>query len=56
MSYLSYVISAYTVFVVVLAADGLSGLLAVRRARAQGAPLRRRTDTGPAARSEELER
>ncbi|KRG58155.1 hypothetical protein ABB25_07655 [Stenotrophomonas koreensis] len=36
MSYLGYVIGAYAVFIVVLAADALAGALAVRRALRQG--------------------
>ena len=36
MSYLGYVIGAYAVFIVVLAADALAGMLAVRRALRQG--------------------
>lgn len=35
MSYLPYVIAAYAVFVGVLAADWLAGLLAIARARRQ---------------------
>jgi heme exporter protein D len=56
MSYLGYVIAAYSVFALVLLADWLAGVLAVRRAlrQARQLPPARRTPR-PAAPTE-LER
>ena len=59
MSYLGYVIGAYAVFIVVLAVDALSGMLAVRRALRQSrqqAARQQQTRPTRVAMDQELER
>lgn len=49
MSYLAYVVAAYLVFAVILLADWLAGVLAVRRAlrQARQLPASRRATRAP---------
>lgn len=56
MSYLGYVIAAYAVFALVLLADWLAGLLAVRRALRQARQLPPARRSARTALPTELER
>ena len=56
MTYLPYVIAAYAVFVGVLAADWLAGLLAIARARRLVRQRQARQQIPPTTPSTELER